>query len=121
MKVALRWLKPLGYADVIKKSQHTTCHVALTSLLQKHLKGNIQQLLESTVDFDSSIVLGVLVREEEIRELFNQRCKAVKMYLDNELGADIQLATNVHKTTLPSLLQKCLELGPDGNTLGFNA
>lgn len=59
--------------------------------------------------------------EEEFRELFNQRCEAVKMYLDNELGADIQRITNVHKTTLPSLLQKCLELGPDGNILGFNA
>jgi hypothetical protein len=29
VKVALRWLKPLGYADVIKKCQHTTCHMAL--------------------------------------------------------------------------------------------
>lgn len=59
--------------------------------------------------------------EDESKELFNQRCKAVRMYLDNELGADIQQTTNVHKTTLPSLLQKCLELGPDGNILGFKA
>lgn len=59
--------------------------------------------------------------EDESKELFNQRCKAVRMYLDNQLGADIQQTTNVHKTTLPSLLQKCLELGPDGNILGFKA
>lgn len=61
-KVALRWLKPLGYADVIKKSQHTACHLALINFLQKQLKGNIQQLIESIDDFDSSIVLGVFVR-----------------------------------------------------------
>lgn len=59
--------------------------------------------------------------EDEVKELFNQRCKAIEMYLNYELGADIQKATNVHKTTLSKLLQKCLELGPDGNILGFNA
>ena len=62
VKVALRWLKPLGYADVIKKSQHTECHVALIGLLKKQMKGNIQGLLETIDYFDSPIVLGVLVR-----------------------------------------------------------
>lgn len=61
-KVALRWLKPLGYADVIKKSQHTACHLALINFLQKQLKGNIKLLIESIDDFDSSTVLGVFVR-----------------------------------------------------------
>lgn len=61
-RVALRWLKPLGYADVIKNQQHTSCHNALENSLKKLLNGNIQQLLVTLEDFDSSIVLGVLVR-----------------------------------------------------------
>lgn len=61
-KVALRWLKPLGYADVIKNHQYISCHTALEHTLKKLLNGNIQQLLVALEDFDSSIVLGVLVR-----------------------------------------------------------
>lgn len=57
---------------------------------------------------------------EESRELFNRRCKAVEMYLDNEFLVDIELATNVHRTSIASLLQKCLQLDPDGKILGFN-
>lgn len=61
-KVALRWLKPLGYADVIKNHEHTSCHNALEHTLKKLHNGNIKQLLENLEDFDSSIVLRVFVR-----------------------------------------------------------
>ncbi|HEY0561925.1 MAG TPA: hypothetical protein VGD04_01240 [Methylophilus sp.] len=62
VRVALRWLKALGYADIIKDHQHTSCHRALENIVKTQLNGNIQQLVLALEDFDSSIVLGVLVR-----------------------------------------------------------
>lgn len=59
--------------------------------------------------------------DEELKETFNNRCKAIQMYLEGESVKKIQDNTGVARTSITDLLRRCLQPGPDGNILGYTA
>lgn len=56
---------------------------------------------------------------EELKETFNNRCKAIQLYLEGEAVNTIQENTGVSRTSITDLLRRCLEPDPDGNILGY--
>lgn len=54
-------------------------------------------------------------------ELFNQRYKAINMYIDGEPIRDIEKSTDVPYKMLRQLLNKCIEPGHDGKIKGYPA
>ncbi|HEY0561924.1 MAG TPA: hypothetical protein VGD04_01235 [Methylophilus sp.] len=59
--------------------------------------------------------------DDELKETFNNRCRAIRLYLEGEAVNTIQKNTGVSRTSLTDLLKRCLEPGPDGNILGYTA
>lgn len=57
----------------------------------------------------------------KFKEIFRQRCKAIKLYYEGESVKEIQNNTSIVKNSLPSLFERCLQVGQDGNILGFTA
>lgn len=62
VKVAMRWLKPLAYANAIQGKEHIQCKTVLALNLKNLGSGNIKQILEIMVEHDSAVVLGLLAR-----------------------------------------------------------
>lgn len=58
---------------------------------------------------------------DKFKELFRQRCKAIKMYYEGSSVKNIQQITSVVKTSIPLLYEKCLQSGQDGRILGYTA
>ncbi|MBS4068162.1 MAG: hypothetical protein KGZ62_06145 [Sulfurimonas sp.] len=59
---ALRWLKPLAFAEVIRGQKHLPCQTALASYLLGEKDGTVGQILSSMKGFEAPTVLGVLIR-----------------------------------------------------------
>lgn len=59
--------------------------------------------------------------DDELKETFNNRCRAIQMYLEGEAVNTIQDDTGVSRTSITDLLRRCLQPGPDGNILGYTA
>jgi hypothetical protein len=59
--------------------------------------------------------------DDELKETFNNRCRAIQMYLEGEAVNTIQVDTGVSRTSITDLLRRCLQPGPDGNILGYTA
>jgi hypothetical protein len=61
-KVALRWLKPLAYANALRGQEHSHYRALLVSYFKRHGAGNIGQVLHALPEHDSAIVLGMVSR-----------------------------------------------------------
>lgn len=59
---ALRWLKPLAFAEVIRGQEHIPCQSALASYFLKEKSGTVGQILSAMKGFEAPIVLGILIR-----------------------------------------------------------
>lgn len=55
------------------------------------------------------------------REKFNNKCKAVEMYIDGYPIEKIQNTTGVKSNLISALVHKCKKIAPDGRILGFRA
>lgn len=62
MKTAMRWLRAIGYAAAIRDEQHSRCNNELVMLIKELKVGNVHQILNRLENFDSAIVLGLIVR-----------------------------------------------------------
>lgn len=65
-------------------------------------------------------VLDSLIKENQ-RESFNNRCRAVEMYVEGYPLAEIQDTTGILKNTISVLVKKCITLSFDGRIMGFRA
>lgn len=59
--------------------------------------------------------------DEQRRELFENRCKAINLYLDGEAVSVIQQVTGIQYNSLSFLVKKCLLSSSDGRILGYRA
>ncbi len=62
VKVSLRWLKPIAFANALREHEYTPCRIALTLFLKQKNSGNIKHVLEALPDHDSAVVLGLLAK-----------------------------------------------------------
>lgn len=62
VRVALRWLKAIGYAEAIRDEECVQCRTSLVMMMKKNGQGNIQNILNELNCYDPSVVQGVLVR-----------------------------------------------------------
>jgi hypothetical protein len=62
VKLAMRWLKPLAFAAVLRGQEKIPCRQAVISACSAQAKGTIGQLLADLCAYDEAIVLGMLVR-----------------------------------------------------------
>ncbi|MDH4283701.1 MAG: hypothetical protein OEV35_00125 [Gallionellaceae bacterium] len=62
VKIALRWLKAIGFAASIRGEEHKPCRAELITVMKKIKQGSVKQLLGHLRDFDNAIVHGMLVR-----------------------------------------------------------
>jgi hypothetical protein len=61
-RVAMRWMKALGYAATIRGQEQNSCRIALASCLNTLKSGHIHELIFELEGFDPEIVLGMIVR-----------------------------------------------------------
>lgn len=59
---AMRWLKAIGYAGVIRNEKHTPVVVALLAVLRSRTTGNVSEIIDDLHGFEQPVVLGILVR-----------------------------------------------------------
>lgn len=59
---ALRWIKALGYAEVIRDYEYTSCQTAVTSYVKDQVSGRVEQLIDDNPNFDPNLLMGILVR-----------------------------------------------------------
>ena len=59
--------------------------------------------------------------EPSHREIFENNCKAVSMYLKNISTDEIFSRTGIQGNNLPRMSKRCLVLAADGQILGFRA
>ncbi|OIQ98566.1 hypothetical protein GALL_193910 [mine drainage metagenome] len=62
MKIAMRWFKAIGYAAAIRGEQHTRCNNELVMLFKELKSGNISNILNKMDEYDSAIVIGLVIR-----------------------------------------------------------
>lgn len=62
VKVAMRWLKPLAYANALQGQDHKHCESQLALCLHSLNSGNIQQVLDKMKSHDQSIVIGLIAK-----------------------------------------------------------
>lgn len=62
VRISLRWLMAISYAASIRDQQHNSYHTHLVMAINKHKEGVINTLLAELEMFESTIVLGMLVR-----------------------------------------------------------
>lgn len=62
VQLAMRWLKALAYAAVIRDQEHTPLFLALLPILRTLAGGTVGQIVDSMAEFDSATVYGSLVR-----------------------------------------------------------
>lgn len=61
-RLATRWLKAVGFAAAIRGQEHGACRSALVSYLHGRGGGHVRSIISELENFDSAVVLGVLVR-----------------------------------------------------------
>jgi hypothetical protein len=61
-RVAMRWMKALGFAAAIRGQEQNSCRIALTSCLHSLKSGYIQTIISELEGFDQAVVLGMCVR-----------------------------------------------------------
>ena len=61
-RVAMRWMKALGYAAAIRGQEQNSCRIALASCLNTFKSGHIRELISELEGFDPAVLLGMLVR-----------------------------------------------------------
>lgn len=61
-KVAIRWLKPLAYANAIHDQEYSHYRALLVSYFKRHGSGRIGQILQAMPEHDPAIVLGMVSR-----------------------------------------------------------
>jgi hypothetical protein len=61
-RVAMRWMKALGYAAAIRGQEQNSCRIALASCLNTLKSGRIQTLISEPEGLDPAVVLGMFVR-----------------------------------------------------------
>lgn len=61
-RTAIRWIKPLSYAAVLRGQQHTPCRVGLATYLSGNQTGTVETVLKELPHFDQAVVLGMMVR-----------------------------------------------------------
>lgn len=62
VQLAMRWHKALAYATVLRDQEQTPVRLALIPLLTSLESGTVSDVLDDTVEFDQSLVIGMLVR-----------------------------------------------------------
>lgn len=60
--VALRWIKPLSFAAVLRGQEQTPCRTALAAYFREHQEGTIKAVVTDLSQFDQPVVLGMMVR-----------------------------------------------------------
>lgn len=61
-RVAMRWMKALGFAAAIRGQEQNSCRIALASCLNSLKSGHIRTLISELEGFDPAVVLGMFVR-----------------------------------------------------------
>lgn len=59
---ACRWLKAIAFAAAIRDQHQTPTLIALISRLRDQSDGTVGELLSDLIDYDESVVMGLLVR-----------------------------------------------------------
>lgn len=62
VRFAMRWLKAIGFAAAIRGKDHIPTRTALALRLKEQSQGHIKDILKLMEDYDSPVVLGLLVR-----------------------------------------------------------
>jgi len=61
-RLAMRWLKAVGFAAAIRGQEHSLCRSALVAYLNNKKSGYVRLIVSELQAFDSAVVLGMLVR-----------------------------------------------------------
>lgn len=61
-RIAMRWIKPLGFAEVLRGQEHGPCRSALSAYFRQHQIGTVHTLLTQHSQFDPSIAIGIMIR-----------------------------------------------------------
>lgn len=61
-KMALRWIKPLAFANALCGQEHSHCRALLVTYFKQHESGNIGQIMHALSEHDQAIVLGMVSR-----------------------------------------------------------
>lgn len=61
-RLAVRWLKAIGFAAAIRGQEHGPCRSALVAYLNKNKYGYVRSIIAELQAFDAAVVLGLLVR-----------------------------------------------------------
>lgn len=61
-RLAIRWLKAIGFAAAIRGQEHGPCRSALVAYLNNNNNGYIGSIVSELQAFDTAVVLGLLVR-----------------------------------------------------------
>lgn len=61
-RIALRWLKPLGFAEVLRGQEEIPCRIAIATYVNDKKSGTIKTLVTDLSLFDPQIIIGMLVR-----------------------------------------------------------
>jgi hypothetical protein len=62
VKVAMRWLKPISYANVVKDEGNNHCRTELVLNLKNLKAGNVKQVLDLMAMHDSALVIGFIAK-----------------------------------------------------------
>lgn len=61
-RLAVRWLKALGFAAAIRGQEHVPCRSALVAYVHNREGGHVGSIISQMRNYDSAIVLGLLIR-----------------------------------------------------------
>lgn len=61
-RLAVRWLKAIGFAAAIRGQEHGACRSALVAYLHSRESGYVRSIVSELESFDSAVVLGMLIR-----------------------------------------------------------
>ncbi len=61
-RLAVRWLKAIGFAAAIRGQEHGPCRSALVAYLNNRKYGYVRSIITELHAFDAAVVLGLLVR-----------------------------------------------------------
>jgi putative transposase len=78
-----------------------------------------QQTLASCPPIELWPTVEVNLIQDDLQEAFNQRCDAVKKYVDGLALAEIEEKTGIARNRVTTLVKKCLRPSSDGRILGF--
>lgn len=61
-RLAVRWLKAIGFAAAIRGQEHGSCRTAVVSRLNSLESGHVRAIVSDLEGFDPAIVYGTLIR-----------------------------------------------------------